>query len=530
MRFSTFTIASVLLGLVTADWQFRSRPDLSVPILNITVPANNTSPGYLFLTPFSGFASNGVSKGPRQAAPYIYDDSGELIWSGFTYFSIWAVNFQVAQYHDEDILFSFEGSHNPNYGHGHGHVTFLNQNYETIKEVRAGNSKLQDKHEFHIKDGKTGLLEIYQPVPYDLSPWADSPEQQWIIDAIFQEIDLDSGEVLFEWSSLDHVSPSDSLLPVNEGEAGKGYNSSTAWDYFHINSVEKDQNGDYLISARHAAALYKINGTTGEIIWKLGGLPGLNTSDFKLKDKFTFSFQHHARIISTNGSKEVISFFDNSAHGSEEKGGHVVKYNDESAGRIIEIDTETWDVKLLYSVSPPDKLLAKSQGSTQVLKNGNVLVNWGSEGAVSEYDREGNLIFNTYLDSGEQAEKVQQYRAFKYEWKGYPNEKIAVLSEVADEETTIFVSWNGDTNTKYWKFYESNGKRLLGQTDKKGFETRFTTNLHIEKVFVESYDSNHKLLGTSDLFKTRKQVVLYEAHQKVSFGEKFQSYFSWRRS
>ena len=83
----------------------------------------------------------------------------------------------------------------------------------------------------------------------------------------FSELDIATGELLFEWSSLDHVQPDESVLLINLGQAGSGYNSSDAWDYFHINSVDKDADGNYLISARDACAIHKINGTDGEIIW-----------------------------------------------------------------------------------------------------------------------------------------------------------------------------------------------------------------------------------------------------------------------
>lgn len=104
-------------------------------------------------------------------------------------------------------MFSFEGSHNAAYGHGHGHTTFLDQHYETIKELRAGNHRLTDKHEFHIINEKTALIQIYHPVPWNLAGYGGSPEQQWIVDARFQELDIETGKVLFEWSSLDHVGP-----------------------------------------------------------------------------------------------------------------------------------------------------------------------------------------------------------------------------------------------------------------------------------------------------------------------------------
>lgn len=207
-RTAALVVASIaFLTPVNADWQFKSRPDLAPPKLNITIPATkDVEKGYLFIAPFSGYPE-GTRHGPLQAAPYIFTDTGDLVWSGFTYFSIWATNFQAARYKGQDVLFSFEGSHNAAYGHGHGHTTFLDQHYESIKELRAGNHRLTDKHEFHIINEETALIQIYHPVPRDLGAYGGSKEQQWIVDARFQELDIETGDVLFEWSSLDHVDP-----------------------------------------------------------------------------------------------------------------------------------------------------------------------------------------------------------------------------------------------------------------------------------------------------------------------------------
>lgn len=530
MKLRCFCTISLAASFVAADWQFKSRPDLSPSILNITIPANqNTSPGYLFAAPFSGYADN-KNHGPRQAAPYIFTDKGELVWSGFSYFSIWATNFQKGRLNGEDILFSFEGSHNPDYGHGHGHVTILDSHYQTIKELRAGRHKIIDKHEFHIIDEKTGLVQIYQPVPRDLTLYAKSEEQQWIVDAIFQEIDIESGEVLFEWRSLDWISPDESILPINEGQAGSGFNSSDAWDYFHINSVDKNEEGDYLLSARDAAALYKINGTSGEVIWKLGGLPELS-SDFKID--FQFSFQHHARFISRNGSKEVISFYDNSAHGTENKDGKTVSYAETSSGKVIEVDNKEFTAHLLREFLPPDDLLSKSQGSTQVLSDGHVIVNWGSKGAVTEYNSKDEAVFHAYFDSDLLGENVENYRAFKFNWIGEPDEDISLYSEIsADGEASIYVSWNGDTKTRKWRFFEldeEGGKQIIGETTRKGFETAFKTNkIKLpSKVLVEALGERGEVLGVSDPTVSQKEFIP-AGGKKVSTKSSFSNYFEWR--
>jgi hypothetical protein len=125
-----------------------------------------------------------------------------------------------------------------------------------------------------------------------------------------------------------------------------------------------------LISARDACAVHKINGTTGEIIWRLGGVK----SDFELGPNVKFCFQHHARFVSKQEDGEVISLYDNSAHGTEDGRGHEVHTHPFSQGKIIRVNTSSWKATIVQAFQPPDGLLSKSQGSTQLLPNGNVMV------------------------------------------------------------------------------------------------------------------------------------------------------------
>ncbi|KID79242.1 uncharacterized protein G6M90_00g021690 [Metarhizium brunneum] len=503
-------VTAALLAPVAADWQFRSRPDLAPPRLNITIPATNAvDKGYLFLAPFAGFPDTPTEQhGPRQAGPYIFRDNGDLVWSGYSIFSIWSTNFQAGRWKGKDVLFSFEGDHNAGYGHGHGHITFVDQRYETIRELRAGNHKLVDKHEFHIVNEETGLIQIYQPVPRDLTKWGASPEQQWIVNAIIQELDISTGKLLFEWSSLDHVTPDEAILPINPGQAGSGYNSSDAWDYFHINSVDKDAEGNYLISARDACALHKINGTDGSIIWRLNG----NRSDFKMAKGTKFCFQHHARWLSQEDGIETISLYDNSAHGTEHSGGSEVHTAPTSSAKILKLNTKSWTADLVRAYFPPDHLLSKSQGSTQVLPGGNVLVGWGSEGAVTEFTSDGTPIFHAYMDSGPLGDGVQNYRAFRYNWTGLPSEDPAIVALESNHGTAVYVSWNGDTETAVWRFYaetdEFGSRRFLGEVERRSFETKLLVpNQKLTSVSAEAIDASGKLLISTAVVKTEQELL-----------------------
>jgi len=102
-----FTIASFLLSFVGADFQYISRPDLSPPRLNITIKANSTEKGYIFVAPYP--AHEGESKGPSQSGAYIFQDNGDLIWSGVGHFGGWVAHFRTGVWKDEPVIFAFQG-------------------------------------------------------------------------------------------------------------------------------------------------------------------------------------------------------------------------------------------------------------------------------------------------------------------------------------------------------------------------------------------------------------------------------------
>lgn len=519
---SLVVLGFTALARVQASWQFLSRPDLSTPVLNITqLDADKVAPGYLFVAPFAG-GSDHEKHSPLQPGPYIYTSQGDLVWTGFAqYFSIWTVNLQKTKFKGKDALFAFQGKHNAAHGHGHGHIKILDSSYRTVGEVRAGHHRLIDKHEGQIlDDGKSALVQIYQPVARDLSEVGGDDDHQWIVDAQFQEIDVESGDVLFEWHSLDHVPPSHSNISLQSGQAGDGSDSSEAWDYFHINSVDKDADGHYLLSARDVNSVYKVHGRTGKIIWRLGGRN--EHSDFQALDQETsFSYQHHARFQGRDKrGREIISLYDNSAHGTETDGGSEVRDAPTSFGKILALDHKEKTVETIQAFYPPFSLLSKSQGSTHVLPSGNVLVNWGSEGAVTEYTSDGTAIFHAFFDSGKLAAGVQNYRAFKSEWTGRPTEEAAVAgllyssapggklvpysASSSTAKLLVAASWNGDTEVATWRFVARDGQhkiKKLGEDKRRGFETRILVDLELgvgshelSQVRAEGLDRKGRIL------------------------------------
>lgn len=295
----------------------------------------------------------------------------------------------------------------------------------------------------------------------------------------------------------------DTAVPLDKRGPFDGRSYNSAWNYFHINSIDKDSEGNYLISARHYNAIFKINGTNGDIIWQLGGSKG---SDFEIPSDLKFAFQHDARFQyrSADGEIERISFFDNAAYSAPGK-----EIAPRSRGRYIDLNNTAKTLKEIGTYHAPDDLIAHSQGSFRFLPNGNKLANWGSAGAITEFADNGTVLFHAYLDSYPNKD-VQSYRGFRANWTGLPSEEPAVLAvKLGDNNVTFWVSWNGDTETKTWRFHLRDKHTrslsyLLGSSQRLGFETSFETTLPaalveggFNLVFAEALGSDGSVLGTS---------------------------------
>jgi hypothetical protein len=122
------------------------------------------------------------------------------------------------------------------------------------------------------------------------------PKDGRVAQGIVQELEIESGEVLFEWHSLDHVGIDETYAKVDQIPGPD-------LDYFHINSIEVDHDDNLIVSARSTFAVYKIDRETGEIIWRLGG----KKSDFEMGPGTRFAYQHDAR----RQPDGTITIFDN---------------------------------------------------------------------------------------------------------------------------------------------------------------------------------------------------------------------------
>ena len=115
----------------------------------------------------------------------------------------------------------------------------------------------------------------------------------------------------------------------------------------------------------------------------------------------------------------------------------------------IRLDFKTHEAHLAAVYTHPDPpLLAASQGNMQTLADGNTLVGYGGVPAISEFAKDGSLLFDAH-----QPFDMSFYRAFRFPWSGRPLSPPAVLASLNDtgEETIVHASWNGATEVASWR-------------------------------------------------------------------------------
>jgi hypothetical protein len=374
-------VAFALAGVSEAD-------PTAPPPVTILTSTTGLGDGDIFVAPYGGAST--YANGPE-----ILDPQGNAVWfhplpSGLT-----ALDFRVQTYRGKEVLTWFQGALLDGVWSGTDEI--YDDDYQPIATVEAGNGLQADAHEFLITPWNTALILTYTTATANLTS-IGGPANQTVIDGVVQEVDIATGKVLFQWDSADHVPYSQSYEPLPAS-------ASTPWDWFHINAVKVDTDGNLLIDGRHTWAVYKVNRHSGEIIWQLGGkassfsihaAPG-QTLDASGK---LFAWQHDTEAL----GHDLYTVFDNESAGA----GAQLPY---SRAITIQLDEKAGTATLVASDKQPEGLSAASQGNAQTTAEGNLFVGWGALPYFSEFDPSGNLIFDARFPTG-----VISYRAYLLPW------------------------------------------------------------------------------------------------------------------
>jgi len=420
---------------------------------------------------------------------------GSLVWTG-NYTE--PFDFRVQTYKGGPVLTLWSGELLNGFGRGSYHI--LNQSYDEIAHVQVNRfgDNMGDIHEFGITDDDTALVIIYHSIPWDLTA-SGGIGNGWLFENTFQEINIETGELIFEWDASIHVGINESYnsLPSDVGQS-----EDTPWDFFHINSVEKDKKGDYLVSARVMECLYKISGQNGNIIWRLQG----KQSDFDVDPAANFAFQHDARWL--DDSQTRLTLFDN---GPTDTIGY-------SRGLLLSVDQTAKTFKLLTEFTNSAQTFAMYEGSLQAIDPVNLttdfMLGFGSEPLFAELDHQGNILLDVQFGK---SNVVNAYRTFRQQWQGKPATNPDMHWD--RDGNKAFFSWNGATDVESWVVLTANASDATTWTNvtrarRTGFES--TVDLTVEKLqeFVrgKAVGNDGETLGWT---MASDGVRLYEAPDSV---------------
>lgn len=393
----------------------------------------------------------------------IIDNTGQVVWFR-PLESATAANFVVQRYRGSPVLTWWEGTVTNGYGLGEYVVT--DTTYQELFRVRAGDGLQGDLHEFVITPHGTALFTVYDLVEADLSS-VGGARRGPLLDCVIQEVDIASGNVLFDWRASEHVDLTESYLSL----------SDAPFDFFHANSIDIGDDENLLVSARHTWAVYRIARASGEIVWRLGG----KRSDFAMRPGSAFYWQHDARWV---GSRSLTLFDDGDGPTQEER---------LSRGIRLDIDETTRSVTLAEQYIHTG-YLADAMGSMQGLADGGAFVGWGTVPGFSEFSPGGRLRLDAVFAGG-----GESYRAFRQSWTGRPIDRPSLVLGREGGSLYAFASWNGSTLLRSWRVNAGATPKALrpgAPVASTGFETRIPLDSGQRYIAVDALDGGGRVLDS----------------------------------
>ena len=200
---------------------FISRPDLHPPILNV----NGTGTPGLVL-----FSQSGDDV--HQPACIISDHNGNIVYVHTTPDPAGCRDLNLQTYNGTEYLTFWSGEQVHQHFSGTYYIMDNTLNITNYIET----DPLGDMHEFNIVNN-TALAAFYYPLAMDLTKWG-GPANGRICGSGFKQVDLYTGEVIFDWKSTDHFTPDVSIFTIKEGSNVNPDGSPGPWDIFHLNSID----------------------------------------------------------------------------------------------------------------------------------------------------------------------------------------------------------------------------------------------------------------------------------------------------
>ena len=374
------------------------------PHINITIN-DNPDPDYIFL-------DNRTSGG--NSYNVIFDNTGSPIW-------YWQMtderrDMKVQQNGELTMLARTGGTR----------FIGLNSNYIEIATYRPVNGYSTDEHELVVLEDGGYLIIGLRTNTVDMSLYLTGGNSNASVrETIIQEFTA-TGELIFQWRAWDNFDVRDVHLDNPLGGSFR---------FPHMNAIDIDEDGHILLSSRHISEVTKINRDTGEIIWRLSGIPKNNDFTYVNDPLIGFRNQH---AIRHTGNGRYLLFDNGDLHNPQV-----------SRGVEYELDPNAMTATLVWEFRETPDVYSHYMGNTQRLPNGNTLINWaiGSLPKLTEVRPDGTKAFEmNWVDN------YEAYRVWRCPWQGMALKPNLVVESPPDNLTLIFNKF-GDPNVVYYRIY-----------------------------------------------------------------------------
>lgn len=459
-------------------YSFVSAPGLHPPVIRARVaPAHPAAlgPGYIFLGNFYD-----LSYPPMvgQSGPLILDNQLQPVWFKPVPADELAGNLSLQRYRGKPVLAWWQGKIDFTGATERGEYVLADQHYRTIATLRGRAGWVLTLHELAI-EGNHAWVTANRNIPINLSKYGGTYDGA-MIDSAVQEYDIPTGRLLFSWDARQHIPLSDVQVAIPP--------NSFPWDAYHVNSIQPLPGRSFIVSMRNTWAVYKVDMTTGRIVWTLGG----RHSDFRLGPGAEFEWQHDAHLLPDGR----MTIFDD--HCCQVTGGEDthVPPTGPARGLVIRIDPTAHTAALVGQYGRAPDFNPLYMGSLQSLAGGEQLVGWGSRPYFSEYSRSGRLLLQADLPWPDLS-----YRARREPWTGMPAAPPAAAAERQGGQTTVYMSWNGASQVRAWRVLgrPAHGGALVivPRTARRGFETWVRFPGVYRSFTVQALDGRGRVIGTS---------------------------------
>ncbi len=285
------------------------------------------------------------------------DTSTQLLFSGITYGEIILMD---DQYQLLDTLTLFPTESNPSGGYVENHeFVMIDENHYILVGAIDENVYMSNINEF------ARVKAVY-----------------------IQEVK--DGEVLFEWNSTDYPEFYSTAVENNDYTNTNG--EYYAADYMHFNSLIVDpRDNNFIVSLRNQDSIIKIERTTGDVLWTLGGLG----DDFNLTSEQSFSRQHYASVTDEGN----ILLYDNG--------------NANNQSRVIELTLDEVNKAVLnFEEFVDHRQFSFATGAVVKTDIGSYVIGWGigsQHSIMSEINPDTNEVYCELIPEA----NVYAYRVVK---------------------------------------------------------------------------------------------------------------------